>query len=171
MRVTTDHERLTLSDASSGSWLLAGAVVLIGLFFTFNGLAVYLGLTRGQLATANTMLMIGTVALAIGLWIVHVSPNLQTVFEPTRSRVLIRKQRLFFSSPPQEFSFQQLSRLEIAADQEAPEPGATQRYSLRLVTVEGQRIPLCNASTKRRQQFEEAHAQTRGFLRGYGLMI
>ena len=171
MRVTTDHERLTLSDASSGSWLLAGAVVLIGLFFTFNGLAVYLGLTRGKLEAANTQLIIGTVALAIGLWIVHISPNLQTVFEPTRSRVLIRKQRLFFSAPPQEFSFQQLSRLEIGADQEALELGKSPHYSLRLITVEGQRIPLCNASSKRQQQFEEALTQTRGFLRGYGLMI
>ena len=171
MRVTTDHERLTLSDASSSSWLLAGAIVVVGLFFTFNGLAVYLGFTRGHLQTANTMLLIGTVALALGLWIIHISPNLQTVFEPARSRVLIRKKRLLFSSPPQEFLFQDLTRLEIGSDREATEAGVAQQYSLRLVTVEGRKIPLCNASHKKQQAFEEALTQTRGFLRNYGLMI
>jgi hypothetical protein len=170
MRVTKENDRLTLSDASSTSWLVAGAVVLIGLFFTFNGLMVHFGFTRGQVETANTMLMLGTVALAIGFWIVHISPVLQTVFEPGRNRVLIRKQRLFFSSRPYEFSFQDLARLEIGSDQVA-QPGRSQQFALRLVTVEGQRIPLCNNTNKHKQVFEDALAQTRGFLQGYGLMI
>ena len=170
MRVTTDHERLTLSDASSISWLLAGAVVLVGLVFIFNGLTVDLGVSRGQVDAANTMLIIGTIALAIGLWIIHISPNLQTVFEPGRNRVLIRKQRLMFSSPPQEFSFHELSRLEIGSDQVAT-PGGSQQFALRLITVEGKRILLCNNTRKQKQVFEDALAQTRSFLQGYGLMI
>jgi hypothetical protein len=170
MRVTKENERLTLSDASSASWLVAGAVVLIGLFFTFNGLMIYFGFTRGRVDTANTMLMLGTVALAIGLWIVHISPVLQTVFDPKRNRVLIRKQRLFFSSRPYEFSFQDLARLEIGSDQ-IEQPGQSQQFALRLVTVEGHRIPLCNTTSKHKQLFEKALTQTRSFLQDYGLMI
>jgi hypothetical protein len=171
MRVVTEKNRLTLSDASSSSWLLAGLIVLTGLFFTFNGLAVYLGFIVGHIDSANVMLLLGTALLALGLWLVHTSPNLMTVFEPARSRVLISKKRLFFSSPPQEIHFQELSRLEIASDQEVSEPGASHQYSLRLVTVEGKRFPLCNHSHKKQREFEEALSKTRSFLRGYGLMI
>jgi hypothetical protein len=171
MQVTTDHERLTLSDASSGSWLLAGAIVLLGLYFTFNGLAVYLGFTRGQLQTANTMLLLGTSALAIGLLLVHLSPNLQTVFEPKRNRVIVQKKRLFFSAPPQEFAFQELSRLEIGSAEEVPTPDTKHRYGLRLITTEGKRIPLCHTTHKSQKPYEDVLAQTRRFLNDYGLMI
>ncbi|NOT60554.1 MAG: hypothetical protein HOP19_10060, partial [Acidobacteria bacterium] len=168
MRVITDHERLTLSDASSGSWLLAGAILLVGLFFAFNGLAIYLGFTRGHLDAANKMLLVGSCALALGLWLIHVSPNLQTVFDPSRNRVLIAKKRLLFSSPPQEYSFQELTRLEIGVEQEVPSPETKDRYLLRLVTVEGKRIPLCHAAHKSQRPYEDALVQTRDFLRSYG---
>jgi len=171
MRVFTEKDRLTLSDASSSSWLLAGAIVLVGLFFTFNGVAVYLGFIVGHIDSANLMLLLGTTLLALGLWLVHTSPNLQTVFEPSRSRVLISKKRLFFSSPPQEIHFQELSRLEIASDQEVPEPGTSHHYALRLVTIGGQRVLLCNNSHRKQSDFDEALSKTRSFLRGYGLMI
>ncbi len=171
MQVTTDHERLTLSDSSSGSWLLAGVVVLVGLYFTFNGLAIYLGFTRGHLQAANTMLLLGTGALALGLFLVHISSNLQTVFEPKRNRVLVQKKRLLFSAPVQEFAFQELSRLEIGSAEEVPSPDTKQRYALRLVTIEGKRIPLCQASHKSQQPYEEVLTQTRRFLNDYGLMI
>jgi hypothetical protein len=171
MQVTTDHERLTLSDSPSGSWLLAGTIVLVGLYFTFNGLAIYLGFTRGHLQDANTWLLLGTSALALGLVLVHVSSNLQTVFEPKRNRVVIQKKRLLFSAPAQEFAFQELSRLEIGSAEEVPSPDTKQRYALRLVTIEGKRIPLCQASHKNQKPYEEVLTQTRRFLNDYGLMI
>jgi hypothetical protein len=171
MQVTTDHERLTLSDSSSGSWLLAGAIVLAGLYFTFNGFAIYLGFTRGHLQDANTWLLLGTGALSLGLFLVHISANLQTVFEPKRNRVIIQKKRLLFSAPVQEFAFHELSRLEIGSAEEVPSPDTKQRYALRLVTTEGKRIPLCQAPHKSQKPYEEVLTQTRHFLNDYGLMI
>jgi hypothetical protein len=136
MRITRTERRTVLRDAPGCFWLFGAFFVSVASIFVLGPLGLFTNLADVPLWARAFSVLVGSIGVGAGVWIVYTSPRTVTTFDGDRRRIDIRRRWL---APAAEYAFGDVAELLVA---ESPDDEGGRTFQPQLVLRSGEVVPL-----------------------------